>query len=459
MIVIAEKKGFALVFSLLVVLLIVLICASYFSVAANDLVLANRITDSIRAYYIADAGLADAFMKLRAADDVSAIENSYPVGPGNRTGSYNAHGVSDGADWPTYTITSQGTYHGIQKTLILEVHMVSFSRWSYISDGEVDPKWGPLFWVTGMIMTGPFFTNGQFNMCGTPTFDGPVGQVNPRINYFHVNSNPDHNPSGVLPLQDNPNFQNGVTLNAPSLDVFTVFGDALNNISAAAATPGQGVLLTGVTAITLLSDGTMNVTNQNNNWDNQNIPMPADGAVFVQGGNVTMPDGTQVYQNGDVTVQCSPAQRLCFKGQLTIGSDNNIYLGSSILYHDKVSDKITYSGDDLLGLVAQNNVIVNDLPKGDLEFDGYIVALRGAFQVQNFLESFKGNMIQFGGLANLLDGPTCLFDPSQAGKIIDGYVTLQYYDSRLQETAPLWFPAVKDAAGRITYVKLKLNEL
>ena len=61
-----KRKGFALVFSLVVVLLIILVCTAYFSVATNDLVLANRVADSTRAYYIAEAGLADAFMKLRA---------------------------------------------------------------------------------------------------------------------------------------------------------------------------------------------------------------------------------------------------------------------------------------------------------------------------------------------------------------------------------------------------------
>jgi len=448
-----NKKGFALVFSLVVVLLIILVCTAYFSVATNDLLLANRVADSTRAYYLAEAGLADAFMKLRAdlgtPASISASNNNYPVGPGNLTGSYAANCVSDGAAWPTYTITSTGTYHGVIKNLVLEVRMISFSRWDYVSNSEIWFGW-PLWWVTGMVTTGPVFTNDQFNFFGTPIFNGPVGQFASSINYFHTTSNPQNNPSGALPLQDNPYFQYGVTLNAPKMNVFSLPSAVLDRIRVEANS--QGLLLTGVSYVTLLSNGTMNITNQNNGWNNHNVSIPVDTAVFVQNGMVTMPSGPPVYQNGDVLVQ-GPF----VNGQLTIGSDNNLWIGGSLLYHDKADpDRTIYSGSDLLGLVAKNNVVINYQAAGDIEIDAYLVALLGSFQASGYWVSYKGNMIQFGGLANQICGPTGVMDPF--GNVIAGYNQLQYYDTRLEHMVPPWFPVVKDTAGRITYVKVRLTE-
>ncbi|MDP2929861.1 MAG: hypothetical protein Q8O01_07380, partial [Candidatus Omnitrophota bacterium] len=418
-----KRKGFALVFSLVVVLLIILVCTAYFSVATNDLLLANRVADSTRAYYLAEAGLADAFMRLRAdlgtPASISASELNYPVGPGNLTGSYVANCVSDGAAWPTYTITSTGTYHGVIKNLVLQVRMISFSRWDYVSNSEIWFGW-PLWWVTGMVTTGPVFTNGQFNFFGTPVFDGPVGQVNSSINYFHTTSNPQNNPSGVLPLQDNPSFRYGVTLSAPSMDAFAFPNAALDRIRLEAT--NQGLLLTGVSWITLLANGTMNITNQNNGWVDHNVPIPVNTAVFVQ---------------GDVLVQ-GPF----VNGQLTIGSDNNLWIGGSLLYHDKADpDRTIYAGGDLLGLVARNNIVINFQAPGNIEIDAYLVALLGSFQASGYWVEFKGNMIQFGGLANQICGPTGVMDWS--GNVIAGYNQLQYYDTRLEHMVPPWFPAVR----------------
>ncbi|MDP2929772.1 MAG: hypothetical protein Q8O01_06925, partial [Candidatus Omnitrophota bacterium] len=127
------------------------------------------------------------------------------------------------------------------------------------------------------------------------------------------------------------------------------------------------------------------------------------------------------------------------------------------LYHDKADpDRTIYAGGDLLGLVARNNVVILFQAAGDIEIDAYIVALLGSFQANGYWIELKGNMIQFGGLANQICGPTGVMDGS--GNIIAGYNQLQYYDTRLEHMVPPWFPAVRDTANRITYVKVKLSE-
>ena len=107
--------------------------------------------------------------------------------------------------------------------------------------------------------------------------------------------------------------------------------------------------------------------------------------------------------------------------------------------------------------MANTDVTVKQNAPSNLEIDAYIVALNGAFQLENFSTGgFKGNMVQFGGLMNKYCGPTGVMDWS--GNIIDGYNQLQYYDIRLKNTAPAWFTPAKDSTNRILYYKVDLKE-
>jgi len=420
-----KKRGFALAILLLFICLLMSFIQIYFVLASSGLGQANKTTNLLRAYYVADAGLADAFMQLRAAANpppaFNVNNNNYPVTPGDPAGSYSVGVVTDGSPWPTYTISSTGTWGGATKTLRLMVRMLSFSRWAYFSNTEIDPYWGRLYWITGMLAVGPTHCNDQFNMYGTPVFDGPVSQVASAIYYYNGG-----------PPRDNPDFQHGLTLNAPRLPLPT---DALLNNIKTAAQQAQGLFLTGASAIKLLPNSTMNVTNQNKNWNGTNVPVPANKAVFVENGAATV-EGT-------------------LKGQLTIGCNTDIFISGNILYN---TDPRKYpTSTDMLGLVARNNVTVTDSGPFNIEIDACIVALTGSFQLQNFQYFLKGDMVTFGGLLNNLSGPTGMFDP-RIGKMIAGYNQIQVYDDRFNNLVPPSFTPVRDANGRINYFKISLTE-
>ena len=67
MINIHQNKGFALVFSLIFLFLIVSFMAVYILAVANGITKANRTANLKKAYYIADAGLADAYERITQA--------------------------------------------------------------------------------------------------------------------------------------------------------------------------------------------------------------------------------------------------------------------------------------------------------------------------------------------------------------------------------------------------------
>ena len=166
------------------------------------------------------------------------------------------------------------------------------------------------------------------------------------------------------------------------------------------------------------------------------MAIPGNGALYVG--------------NGDVTVQGT------LKGQLTIDTNQNVLIGGNIRYN--TDPRTDSTSTDLLGLVANTNVTVKQNAPSNLEIDAYVVAMGGAFQLENFSTGgYKGDMVQFGGLMNKYCGPTGVINSQ--GVIIDGYNQLQYYDTRLQNTAPPWFTAAKDSAnGRILYYKIDLKE-
>ena len=423
-----SRKGFVLPLSMVMMSLTVLISGSYFYVASNGLTSARRTGDLTRAYYLADAGLADAFIQLKNSANPPmsfvAANNAYPVSP-TANGSYSTQVTANA--WPDYTLTSTGTYNGVTRRLQLKIRASTASEWNYMSSTEIDPFWGRLWWVTGMFSDGKTHTDGQFNMFGTPVFAGPVTQVAPTVHYW----------SG--PPADNPTFQQGLTVSAPAK--FPSAAQSTDYIKAAAQQP-TGRYFTGSTTITLVNNGTMNVTNAAAGMANTNIPVPANAALFVDSGSVTVQG--------------------VLKGKLTVGTSNNININGNILY--KTDPRVDSTSTDILGLVAKNHVIVTSTAPFNVEVDGYIVALTGSFQVQNFWTFLKGNLVQYGGLTNFVCGPTGMFNP-WTGKLVAGYNQLQYYDQRFDPEhnenpiSPPWFLPMKSTSGLSAYKKVSFEEL
>ena len=425
MITLRRNNGFALAFSLIFLFLVVSFVSIYILAAGNALNTANRAADLKRAYYVADAGLTDAFIQLRGysspASTFTVTNASYALGNG-KTGSYTATATSNGATYPTYTLSSVGTYNGLSKTLVLRVQQSAISSFAYLSNTEIHPTWGALWWITGMTTVGPVRTNGRLNIWGNPVYDGTVTQSGSSINYWN----------GGPPI-DNPNFVDGLTLNAPTIPFPTT--SMLSTLSSAATS--SGLLLTGNSTVVFNSNGTINVTNSAMSWTNHNMPLPTNGTIYVQSGTVTV-QGT-------------------INGQATVGSDSQVYISGNLRY--KTDPRINPASTDMLGLVSRNDItVLAAAAPAQLELDAVLVALNGAFQVDSWWMTGKGNMIQYGSLVNNYCGPTGVFDPG-TGVLSGGYNQLQYFDTRLVTMIPPSFPAASDSTGRTIYVKISFQEL
>lgn len=417
-------KGFALPFTIVVTILIILVVGAIYLISSNDLAAANVTCNGIRAHQISEAGLAKKFMDLRGGD-TSSTSGTFTLASGaSGTYSVTVSNVQGGA-FPVYKLYSTGTYKGVSKSTSLTLKQISCARYGYLSNSEDQLFWWglrPIWFITGDVLNGPFHSNDQLNISEDPTFNGPVSSTDPAINYYHGG-----------PPEDNPDFRDSLTLGAPSVALPTSV-DLITPLKTKAQ-ESDGLYLTGNSVVTLLSNGTMNVTNSGRNWINHNVPLPANNALFVDNGYVDISG--------------------VLNGKLTVGTSNSIYVVNNILY---ASDPRTNPASaDMLGLVSQNNVYVDSSAPFDLEIDAYIVALNSSFTVANYTSGLKGTLTILGGITQQRRGPIGTFNAS-TGQRISGYTKDYNYDDRLADSAPAYFPPAMDNNGRIVYLKILWEE-
>jgi hypothetical protein len=112
-----RREGFVLVLTLFAVLILSALIIAFINIAAIDLSLVKNHMCSSKAYYIAEAGVADAIDKIqRDALVVNEWENYFPAGASNK---YNVV-VTSG---PTFVVTSTGVVSAANFTRVLEARV------------------------------------------------------------------------------------------------------------------------------------------------------------------------------------------------------------------------------------------------------------------------------------------------------------------------------------------------
>ena len=151
--------------------------AVYIMAVADGIQEANSTANLKKATYVADAGLVDAYERITQAGLTTFVSSTcvntnipstctvpfipsattdngvYSVGTVN--GTYTVSIVYSSSPRTNYTITSTGTYGKASKTLQLKIIGASISKYAYWSNTEINPQLGTLWWISGMLTTGP----------------------------------------------------------------------------------------------------------------------------------------------------------------------------------------------------------------------------------------------------------------------------------------------------------------
>ncbi|HTG47091.1 MAG TPA: pilus assembly PilX N-terminal domain-containing protein [Actinomycetota bacterium] len=359
--------------------------------------------------------------------------------------------------------------------------------------------------VSGDVINGPLHSNDAIMVCGTPSFQGNVttswqGAGTP-VKRYRTNSGCSGN-NPTFARAGDPKYADPLTM-PPSNQSMKTTADA--------TLAGTGCLFTGPTSITLNSNGTMTVVSPFTKWPappnncqpGTNIPLPANGVIYVQnvpasstdpnysascitstqiGGTATVqqplgyPQKYDISQygcmNGDAFVKGS------LKGRLSIAADNNIDVIGNLTYAGGTG------GSDLLGLVANNFVEIYH-PVGDCgsasapcdngsKVNGYynlddlagglttsfnnptiqaaILAVNHSFRVQNYQygdDTPLGTITAYGAIAQKYRGTVGTGGAS-------GYTKTYSYDQRMKYQSPPFFLNPVAAAWQIvTWIECK----
>ncbi len=412
----ARSRGSVFIISTFAVAFLVAWATASFNQSATSLRNAERYVDSQQAFHLAEAGLDQAIRWMNDWPAPSGIAAFDPFG-GPQTlpeGQYTVTIDPDDANTTSYldhytiTVTGQTDTLQVSRQVSLILQNESFARYIYFTDSEERvTAWGvrPIWFITGDYLDGPVHSNDRFNIFGNPVFDGAVTSAASSLNYNR----------GGPPL-DNPQFNGGLDLGVPEVTLPLTANDL--RVAAAA----NGSWYQGNTTLVLQSDGTMRVTNPAAGLTNQLVPLPANGAVFVNGGHATV-SGT-------------------LNGQLTIGSSENVIINNNLVYAD--DPRSNPNSDDVLGLVAEDNVVVAAAAPYNTTIQASVMGLNASFTVENWwIGPPKGTLSVYGGIIQVSRGPVGTFN-SRTGARVSGYSKSYRYDTRFRQLAPPFYPTTSE---------------
>jgi hypothetical protein len=226
---------------------------------------------------------------------------------------------------------------------------------------------------------------------------------------------------------------------------FTRFATSLVDIQRAASLPGGGIYLNasvGAWQLTFNSNGTVNVKTCSSTRETSSTApsctqyagfpqqVPANGAIYAEQ-SVVINGGTSTCTDPDGTVLTNAN---CVNGRVTVASNGDIVVGDDIGW--------VQSGDDVLGLIGKNDVVVAQWAPDTLHWRAGVLAQTGARHSASSDDSHD----------------TATFTGSQASNgsaYMDMFHTRYYnYDQTLTYLSPPWFPTVDYA-----YTTLLFREL
>ncbi len=416
----ARQRGFVLVTALLVITGLATLASVTLTRSMTELAASQRFVAAQQSFALSEGGLDQgiAWMRSQPAPPtcllgaVCVVYNTVQtLATGTQTITITPASNNGASYQDAYTITTTSTSSGIavNKTLNLTMQIESFARYAYFSDQEMLPG-GTKIWFTDQShIRGPTHSNDQFHIRGNPVFDGAVSTASPTIDY-----------GGCGPPNDNPQFNGGLTLGADKIDMPQ---PSLNDLQSEASLVVQG----NTTA--KLEGKYLRLTT---NGITQVVPISTNPVVFVNGGDLTIDGGT-------------------LDGQLTLISNKSVKLNGSVTYAcnpenptgdadclDGQSGNVAYN-DDILGIVASNNVTVSRDAPNDMTIQGTIMAVQGSFGVENYQNGLKGTLHIYGGLIQKVRGAVGTFSSSTLAKV-SGYSKDYWYDERLLSLSPPRYP-------------------
>lgn len=416
-----DKKGIALIASFMAIAILLIYASAFVTASISQNITADLFKRRTKAFSLAEAGLDNALIWLRAQPSPPVGDRTNPwggvqsLGGGTYSVTIFDLGIIGGStNIRRYRVLSTGTFANVNRVLMNFVQVDNYARYLWFTDSESYDGTNVWFWTQDHL-NGPTHTNGHFNIYGDPVFEDEARSVDDYIRFYNNGNNINLSQFTNAPY-DEPDFQQGVDFGTEEI---VMPNQALSLRSA--ATSG-GLWLRGNSTVVLNSNGTMNVTNSQKGWNNRNMALPANGAIFVNNGNLTV-SGT-------------------LNGRLTVGSSQDVRIPSSVVYAD--DPRINPNSDDALGIIAERDVVIDDNASYNLSIQGCVMAMSTSFMMEDWwVGPPKGTLTVYGGIIQEERGPVGTFNGMNGTKV-SGYSKDYSYDPRLLSNPPPFMPTTGD---------------
>ncbi len=324
-------------------------------------------------------------------------------------------------------IVSTGTFNGITKKVTVTLKPSKFSKFAYFSVSEGDNIW----WIGKDTVWGPFHTQDYMRVENHPVFMGKATTAKSLIYYTNKKSDEPHFFSTFEDGQDEPLPTDGLAPIKAAAQNNGFFQPLMNDTVVTGGNNGGGWGWNKHhhTTTTITPD-TAYITFVN---DSVQIKLGYDKTAHTYLTHTLAPNGAIYVEGMDVRLKGT------VQGQYTVASDCNIYLDDDIVYKNN-PNIINNNNTDLLGIVAQKNVIITDNKANhkDINIDAAIYT-QGSFTAENYDNlPVCGNINLIGGITQNVRGPVGLFN--YGGNISSGFAKRYAYDQRLMISSPPFFP-------------------
>ncbi len=134
------------------------------------------------------------------------------------------------------------------------------------------------------------------------------------------------------------------------------------------------------------------------------------------------------------------------RGQITIGSEKDIYITGDVLYESSTPGEGPDPGcSDLLGLIGKKLKISKSLANdGDVEIHAAIMCMKDGMEAEKVKDfGDRGDLIIHGAV---VVGKTGKVNERKKGSEFRGYHRQYYFDPRLTTMAPPFFPRTRDVS-------------
>lgn len=416
-----KNKGIALVLVLFVMIILLLVSITLSSMAMTDNQISLKHYYAKKAFNLARSGIIRASAELKTNPNWGSSPVEHDFGDnGKYTVSVEFHTGSNGRGY--WRVTSVGEIGEYKRTIYSWMELQSFSEFLYLTDtekGNIGGNFYTIWFIGHDKLDGPAHTNGYYSIYQHPQFANKVTSANADDPYYNKNKKT-YRQGGVtytdpskfyhyyhgydydypVPLNDSPDFTftGGVSE--------AEFPAGVNEIKDQA----DHIINGNVTYMKFLSNGYIE------------IKPKKDPKYTISSTNTT------IYVKGHVHEVYGVV-----KGKVTVATTGNIKISKDIIYDN---DEV-----DMLGLVANNDIIVNTSPNEikDITIHAALMAMHGSFYVNDYNTGVdRGTLHVYGSITQKRRGPVGTF--SQSGRYT-GYHQKDYkYDSRLKFLRPPDFP-------------------